>query len=210
MAGVRQGEAVVADDRSNVACGRPLPAMEVGIVDPTDGVGGIRVRCPALFSGYFDAPEATARVLRDGWLYTGDVGRLDAEGRVYVLGRRRAMLKRGGVPLAPRELEEAAERLPTVRAAAAVPGSSGDASEEIVLVVEPAPGPGPAPAELAATAAEAVAGVLGFGPSRIVVLAPRSIPRTGNGKVRHAVLAEALATGELEARGAILLSTWNP
>ncbi len=201
VAGVRPGEPLVVDGRGNVGCGRALPGVEVRIVDPVDGVGEIAVRGPTLFSGYFGAPEETAAVVRDGWLHTGDVGRLDDDGRLYVLGRRRALLKRGGAPLAPRELEEAAERAAGVRSAAAVAGPSteGASSEEIVLVVEVDPASGRPPDEVATAAGAAVEAALGFVPSRVLAAPPRAIPRTVNGKIRYGELAASVAAGHFDA-----------
>jgi long-chain acyl-CoA synthetase len=170
-----------------VSCGKPLPGVEVKIED-----GEIVVRGNGIFAGYFDAPEATAETLRDGWLYTGDIGHLDADGELYILGRRRAMLKRGGAVLAPRELEEAAQKVEQVRVAAAVGVSRADASmtEEIVLAIEVDGKEDPD--AIAAAAAQEVHRALGFAPDRVVVLPPRAIPRTYNGKIRHAVLREQL------------------
>src|SRR6202043_285793 len=95
----------------------------------------ICVRGGWVFDGYFDAESDTREVIRDGWLHTGDTGYVDAEGRLFVLGRRTSMIKRAGGVVAPRELEEAAHRVDGVRSAAAtsVPGRGGD--DEIVLVV---------------------------------------------------------------------------
>jgi fatty-acyl-CoA synthase len=182
---LRPGEEMRVDDRGNVSCGRALSGVEVRIDD-----GEILVRGPAVFAGYFDAPEETHRALRDGWLHTGDAGHLDEDGHLYVLARRRAMLKRGGVPLAPRELEEAAQSVPGVRIAAAIglPATARSSTEEIVLVFE---AEGAADdASLSRQIAAAIERTLGFAPERILAVAPRSIPRTWNGKIRHRELRE--------------------
>jgi acyl-CoA synthetase (AMP-forming)/AMP-acid ligase II len=192
------------DARCNVSCGRPFPGIEVRI----DGEmpGEILVRGPAVFAGYFEAEEASREALRDGWLHTGDIGQLDADGHLYVLGRRRALLKRGGVPLAPRELEEAVAGVPGLRVAAAIglPPASDAATEEIVLAVEA--DPQAALPQLAAAVAGAIEKALGFAPDRVVVLAPRTLPRTANGKIRHQVLRSELMDGELARRGAVLFN----
>ena len=126
----RGGDALRVDEHGNVGCGKPLKDVEVRIE-----ADEILVRGPNVFAGYFDADDATARALRGGWLHTGDFGKLDADGNLYVLGRQRAMIKRGGVALAPRELEEAAQSVAGVRVAAALGVPSG-LTEEIVVVVE--------------------------------------------------------------------------
>jgi acyl-CoA synthetase (AMP-forming)/AMP-acid ligase II len=204
---LRPGEPLRVDDRGNVSCGRPLPGVEVRIAEEGGGVGEILVRGPAVFPGYLDAEAASAEALRGGWLHTGDIGRLDADGHLYVLGRRRALLKRGGAPLAPRELEEAAANVPGVRLAAAVglPPAGDGATEEIAVAVEA--DPQSVPAEIAAAVADAVEAAAGFAPEEVLVLAPRAIPRTANGKIRHPALRRELLAGELERRGVILFSS---
>ncbi len=200
---LRQGEPLRVDDRGNVSCGRPLPGVEVRIAQG----GEILVRGDTVFPGYFGSEAASAEVLRDGWLRTGDAGRLDADGHLYVLGRLRAMLKRGGAPLAPRELEEAAASVPEVRLAAAVglPPGPEAATEEIVVAVEA--DPAAEPSRLAADVAAAIESALGFAPDRIEVLAPGALPRTANGKIRHSCLRCDLIEGSLERQGAVLFST---
>jgi acyl-CoA synthetase (AMP-forming)/AMP-acid ligase II len=107
-----------------------------------------------------------------------------------VLGRRRAMLKRGGAPLAPRELEEAAQSVDGVRIAAAVGlAPSPDAVTEQVVIVIEVDSNGDA---IAARVSEAVEQAIGFAPDRVVVRPPRSIPRTANGKIRHTALRDEL------------------
>jgi long-subunit acyl-CoA synthetase (AMP-forming) len=189
---MRPGETVRTDERGNVSCGRPFPGVEVR-VDPT---GELLVRGPGVFAGYFEAEEATRAAIVDDWLHTGDVGYEDADGQFYILGRKRAMLKRGGAVLAPRELEEAAQEVPGVKIACAV-GLSSEATEEIVVTIEAEAESEPEP--LAAAVAQKIQQVLGFAPERVVVLEPRSIPRTYNGKLRHDVLRTMLANGELDA-----------
>lgn len=206
---LRPGEPLRVDARGNVSCGRPFPEVEVRIAHEAGEVGEILVRGPGVFAGYFDSEEASRDALRDdGWLHTGDVGTLDTDGHLYVLGRRRALLKRGGAPLAPREVEEAAESVPGLRVAACVglPPSPDSATEEIAVVFEADPG-SPVPlAQLTSTAASAIEASIGFAPDRVLVLAPRTIPRTANGKIRHQELRRQLSEGILERAGAVLFS----
>lgn len=203
---MREGDEPCADERGNVACGRPTPGLEVRIGESDREEGEILVRGPSVFAGYFDAPEATAEVLRDGWLHTGDTGKFDAEGRLYVLGRTRAMLKRGGAVIAPRELEEAAQRIPEVRLAAAIGyRSHGANTEEIVVAVEIESGAAD-PERVASAVSGAVQDDLGFAPDGVMVLAPRSIARTWNGKIRHAALRQEIEDGTLAGKDAVLFS----
>jgi fatty-acyl-CoA synthase len=181
------------DERGNVSCGRPMPGLEVRAGTSTSEPEEIRVRGESVFSGYFEAKEDTERALRDGWLHTGDSGYLDEEGWLYVLGRRRVMIKRAGAVIAPREIEEAAHRARGVRlaAAASVPaGGVGEAS--IVVAVEADPSEDRAKEDIAADVIQEVVSALGFAPDRVQVVPARTIPRTDNGKVRHAMLVDAL------------------
>jgi fatty-acyl-CoA synthase len=194
---IEPGQAIRVDERGNVGCGKALPGVELKIdVEDDSGAGEILVRGEGVFAGYFDADEATAETLRDGWLHTGDIGRLDRDGELYILGRRRAMLKRGGAVLAPRELEEAAQKVDGVRIAAAVGIARADESmtEEIVLAIE-VDARSEDPDALAAAVAQEVHRTLGFAPDRVIILPPRAIPRTYNGKIRHDALRQELERG---------------
>ena len=188
------GEELAVDARGNVACGRPLPGVEVRAGDSVDDPDEILVRSEAVFAGYFDAPEETAAKLRDGWLHTGDSGYLDPEGRLFVLGRRTGMIKRAGAVIAPRELEEAAARVSGVRATAAagVRPRDGRGTEAIIVAVEADGGDAETESQIASAVSDQVVAAVGFAPDRVVVVPPRSIPLTENGKVRHQRLAELL------------------
>ena len=87
--------------------GKPMPGTEVKIIDPDrDGVGEIICRGPSVMIGYYDDPEATEQVLRDGWLYTGDYGRVDEEGFLYVCGRKKnVIVTKNGKNIFPEEVE---------------------------------------------------------------------------------------------------------
>jgi acyl-CoA synthetase (AMP-forming)/AMP-acid ligase II len=101
------------DPNANVgSCGRPRTGMEVAILDPElqpvaqGEVGEICVRGPAVFSGYHDNPDATAKALRGGWFHTGDLGKVDERGLLYITGRESDMYISGGSNVYPREVEE--------------------------------------------------------------------------------------------------------
>jgi fatty-acyl-CoA synthase len=195
----RPGEELTVDGRGNVACGRPFPGVEVRAGRSVDDPDEILVRGETVFAGYFDAPEETALKLRGGWLHTGDSGYLDADGRLFVLGRRAGMIKRGGALIAPRELEEAALRVDGVRvtAAVAVPSPRGRGAETIVVAVEADRTDGRPEEEIARAVSEQVVAALGFAPDRVLVVAPRTIPRTENGKIRHQRMAELVEAAAL-------------
>lgn len=196
VSAIRPGEPLRVDASGAVSCGRPLDGMEVRVVD-----GAIEVRGEPVFAGYFGDDEATrAAFTEDGWLRTGDTGRLDADGHLVVLGRTRAMIKRAGALIAPRELEEAADRVPGVRLSAAVGvPRDHDGTEDVVVVVEARPELAPEERQaLVRRVMDAVTRATGVSPGRILVAGPRTIPLTANGKIRHAVLRAIVVAGELD------------
>jgi long-chain acyl-CoA synthetase len=108
--------------------GKPTYDTEIRIVsldDPTivlplGEAGEITVRGPGVFKGYLNKPEATEAALRDGWLYTGDIGLLDADGYLYFQGRKKEMIKCSGYSVFPEEVEQMLTRHPAVSAAAVI------------------------------------------------------------------------------------------
>jgi long-chain acyl-CoA synthetase len=103
--------------------GLPLPDVEVRIVDSDTGenelalnqVGEILLRAPQLMVGYWQNPGETANVLRDGWLYTGDIGYLDSDGYLFIVDRKKDLIKPGGFQVWPREVEEVIASHPAVQ-----------------------------------------------------------------------------------------------
>ena len=106
------------------SCGRPFSGHEVRLVDHADrlvaqgAVGEIEVRSPDLMKGYWDNAEATSSVLRSGWLKTGDIGYLDAEGYLYIVDRKNDMIVTGGENVYPNEVEAQLFADPEVQEAA--------------------------------------------------------------------------------------------
>ena len=114
--------------RKPTSVGIPLPATEIQVVDLETGTnvlkagqkGEIRVAGPQVMRGYRNRPQETALALRDGWLYTGDIGELDEEGYLYIRGRKKEMIIVSGYNVFPREIEEILHQNPEVREAAVV------------------------------------------------------------------------------------------
>ena len=108
------------------SAGRPVPIAEVRIVDaegrpvPHGTVGEIAVRGPMVMAGYWNKPEQTAEVLRDGWMHTGDGGLMDADGFVCVVDRLKDMIVSGGENIYSAEVENAIAQLPQVSMCAVV------------------------------------------------------------------------------------------
>lgn len=93
------------------SAGKPMPGTDVRIIDSDeDGIGEIICRGPSVMMGYYENPEATAEVLQNGWLHTGDLGYIDKDGFVYVTGRRKTVIvTKGGKNIFPEEVEAVLE-----------------------------------------------------------------------------------------------------
>jgi long-chain acyl-CoA synthetase len=106
--------------------GKPIPNVELSIRNddgqelPIGGTGEICIRGGNVMRGYWHQPEETAKVLRDGWLYTGDVGYRDAEGYYFITDRKKDMLLVNGINVYPREIEEVIYQFPGVKEAAVI------------------------------------------------------------------------------------------
>jgi len=99
--------------RRHGSIGSPLPSTEAKIVDPDTGItvapetaGELVLRGPQVMQGYWNRPEETAKALRDGWLYTGDICKMDEDGFFYVIDRKKDIIFTAGYPVYPRDIEE--------------------------------------------------------------------------------------------------------
>lgn len=119
--------------------GMPMPDVDCKIVDVEDGVremppgeqGELILSGPMVMKGYHNMPEETAIALRDGWLYTGDIGYMDEDGYFYIVDRKKELIKVGGLQVWPREVEEVIMEMPQVLEVGVV-GMLDDDSGEVV------------------------------------------------------------------------------
>jgi acyl-CoA synthetase (AMP-forming)/AMP-acid ligase II len=182
--------------------GRPLPGVEVKVLDnageqlPVESVGEIAVKGPGVMLGYYRQPGETRNVKReDGFLLTGDLGMLDEEGYLHLVGRRREVIIRDGFSVYPREVEYRLQAHPAVREAAVVGIPDDVLGEAICACIVP------------------VEGAIVTGPEVMdwcrVTLADYKVPdlvrfldefpRTGTGKPRRVELARMIRA-ELTSR----------
>jgi long-chain acyl-CoA synthetase len=121
--------------------GQPIPGVQVSIQDdddhalPVGEVGEVCVKGPNVMVGYYRNPEETARAIRHGWLHTGDMGRQDADGFLYIVERKKDLIIRGGFNIYPREVEEVLYAFPGIAEAAVVGKSDPLMGEEAVAFV---------------------------------------------------------------------------
>jgi len=106
--------------------GLPLPGLEIKIFDdqdreiPAGEIGEVVVRGPAVMKGYYKNPESTAETLKGSWLHTGDLGKIDEDGYVYILDRKKDMIICSGYNVYPREIEELLHTHPAILEAAVI------------------------------------------------------------------------------------------
>jgi 1-acyl-sn-glycerol-3-phosphate acyltransferase len=188
-----------------VACGRPLPAHEVRIVDAAGRSvserveGRIEFRGPSVTAGYFRNPEATRTAVRDGWMDSGDLGYW-AEGDLFVTGRQKDLIIKAGRNLYPQEVEELAGEVPGVRKGCVAAFGVADpaiGTERLVVVAESRETEAGARERLRAAVVDRVASGLGLPPDTVVIAAPGMVPKTSSGKVRRRATREAYVRGDL-------------
>ncbi|WP_127562802.1 malonate--CoA ligase [Nioella ostreopsis] len=181
-------------DRRAGTVGFPLPGVELKICDPETGealpqgeIGVLEVRGDNVFAGYWQMPEKTAEELRDdGFFITGDLGRIDEDGYVHIVGRAKDLIISGGFNVYPKEIEEKIDDLPGVLESAVIGVPHPDFGEAVVAVVVPE-------ADAALSEAGLIAAIAGDlakfkQPKRVIVLA--ELPRNTMGKVQKAALRE--------------------
>jgi acyl-CoA synthetase (AMP-forming)/AMP-acid ligase II len=202
------------DDRGIVSVGPPFPDIELAIVkDDTElgpgEPGEIVVRGPATTRGYYENPAANEDLFFEpGAIRTGDLGYLDSDGYLYILGRIKNIIIQAGRNIAPQEVEEAVDRLPFVRMAAAIGIDRGGAEgEQIYVFAELRSKEGSDAQRLSEMAIQVVRSVrarIGLRPGRVYLTQPRTIPMTHNGKVQHARLKELYLSGKLREQELLL------
>ncbi|WP_153505597.1 class I adenylate-forming enzyme family protein [Cumulibacter manganitolerans] len=146
-----------------LSVGPPVPGFECRVTDE-DGVdvavgevGEIVMRSPAVVPGYWNKPEESAKAIRDGWLHTGDVGFMDADGWFYIVDRMKDLIVASGFKIWPREVEEVLYKHPAVREAAVIGVPDDYRGETVAAFVSLKPGTSATPEELQAFCKERLA-----------------------------------------------------
>jgi long-chain acyl-CoA synthetase len=175
--------------------GKPLPGMEVKIVNPdSEGIGEVAVRSKTLMSQYLDDPEMTAETIVNGWLIPGDLGRVDSAGHLQLFGRKKNMIvTEEGKNIYPEDIETYFEGLPIkefcVFAANYLWPARTMVGEQLVLVVHPEPGQSVA-AEIVANIAERNRRLLNYKRISGYLAWDRDFPVTASMKIKRLELAE--------------------
>jgi len=193
-----------------VACGQALPEHEIRVVDDRGRElddrreGRLEFRGPSTTSGYFRDDEKTQQLFHDGWLDSGDRAYV-ANGEIYITGRVKDVVIRGGHNIYPQELEEEVATIPGIRkGGVAVFGSIDRASgtEQLVVLAETRETDPAARAILQARITEMATDIIGTPPEEIVLVPPRTVPKTSSGKLRRSAAKALFEEGRIGAKPA--------
>jgi long-chain acyl-CoA synthetase len=187
--------------------GKPLPGIELRILNPdSDGIGEVSIRSKTVMSGYLNEPELTAETIVDGWLMTGDLGKIDPMGHLQLFGRKKNMIvTEEGKNIYPEDIETVFESLPVkefcVFAANYIWPQRSMVGEQLVLVVHLEPGQVYTDDPRRDISARNNR-LLNYKRVHGVVLYEEDFPRTASLKIKRNALAERLA--KLDRASAIL------
>ena len=182
---------------ADISVGPPLPGVEIALDETAGGepgVGEVLTRGPHVMKGYFRNPAETARALSaEGWLRTGDLGRIDAQGRLHIVGRCKELIIRGGFNVYPPEVEAALNDHPAVVQSAVIGRAAEGGNEEILAFVQVTHPDAVQVGDLRAFVAERLSAYKR--PSHVLLVG--ELPASASGKIlKHKLLghfAEALA-----------------
>ncbi len=181
------------------SCGQPAPGVEIRIVDP-EGIevprgelGEITMRSDYLMQGYLGKPEQTAAALRDGWMFSGDAGRMDADGYLYVADRVKDMIVTGGENVFSIEVERALASHPSVLQVAVIGIPSAEWGEAVHAVVVTREGANVTEAELIAHCKGLIGG---YKCPKSIGFRDQPLPVGPAGKVQKNVLRDPFWAGQ--------------
>jgi fatty-acyl-CoA synthase len=210
----KPGSKARVDRHGNVSVGRPFAGVQVLIhqdeqILPPGEIGEVAIRSAANSQGYFNNPDESAKLFwRDDFISSGDLGYLDSDGQLFIVGRLKNMIKRFGETISPQEIEERIDAVPGVRFSAAVGITTAELEGEQVYVFAEVRDPGTGATEslheLTLQIVEAFHAHMGFRPARVYLLQPHSIPLTHNGKLQHSQLRASYLDNSLRIQGRIL------
>jgi long-chain acyl-CoA synthetase len=176
-----------AEHADSVGFAAPVVDLDVAEPDPGTGVGELLIRGPNVVAGYWRKPEQTAETFVEGWLHSGDLARIDDEGLVFIVDRKKDMINRGGENVYCVEVENALAGHPAVGEVAVVGVPDSMMGEKVGAVVVPLPGRDLDPQELVVFAQERLAD---FKFPQYVAVRTEPLPRNPGGKVLKPPLRE--------------------
>jgi long-chain acyl-CoA synthetase len=177
-----------AEHADSVGFAAPVVDLDLADPDPDTGVGELLIRGPNVVAGYWQKEQQTRETFVDGWLHSGDLARIDDEGLVHIVDRKKDMINRGGENVYCVEVENALAAHPAVGEVAVVGVPDSMMGEKVGAVVVPLPGQDVDPQDLLAFARERLAD---FKVPQFVAVRAEPLPRNPGGKVLKPPLRES-------------------
>lgn len=211
----KEGKAIVVTDKTEkntlefVACGKPIPDHQMRVVDeqgetlPERHVGHLQFKGPSSMQGYYGNPEATQAIFQDGWCGTGDFAYI-ADEEVFITGRRKDMIIKAGRNLYPAEIEELTGQVLDIRKGCVIAFGVNDpqrGTEKLVIVAETLEKQPQRREKIIDAINEKVVTALDIVPDHIVLVAPRTIPKTSSGKLQRSACKIAYLNGTISNKG---------
>ena len=184
-----------AEHADSVGFAMPVVDLAIDEPDPETGVGELLVRGPNVVQGYWNKPEATEETFVDGWLRTGDLGRVDEDGLLYIVDRKKDMINRGGENVYSIEVESALAGAPGVSEVVAIGVPDDMMGEKVGVVIVPEDD---ARFDVEAVLAHARERIADFKVPQYIALRGEPLPRNPAGKVLKAQLRDETEWGETD------------
>lgn len=209
-----------------VSCGRPLPGHEIKIVNhagqeaPERAVGNLYFRGPSAMQGYYRNPKATEAIYHNGWWDSGDLAYI-ADDDIFITGRRKDIIIKAGRNLYPQEIEEITGQVKGVRRGCVVAfgvSNPKTGTEQLIIVAETREKRSPVHERLVNDIIEQITRTIGDPPDKIVIVPPKTIPKTSSGKLQRSSTKDLYLQGKLTKRSTptwiqfvklISLSAWK-
>jgi acyl-CoA synthetase (AMP-forming)/AMP-acid ligase II len=182
-----------AEHADSVGFAMPVVDIALDRADPDTGVGELLVRGPNVVQGYWRKPRETEQAFVDGWLHTGDLARIDADGLLYVVDRKKDMINRGGENVYSIEVENVLAGAPGVGETAVVAVPDEMMGEKVGAVIVPRPGAQP---DVQAILAHCHAHLADFKVPQFIAFHEGPLPRNPGGKLLKKQLREQTEWGQ--------------
>lgn len=182
--------------------GLPIPEFSAKIIDhngeevPPGGKGELLIKGPGVMKGYLNRPDETRKTIRDGWLHTGDIARMDDDNYIYIIDRKKDLVIRGGYNVYPREIEEVMYQIPQILEVAVFGIPHEDLGEEVAAWVVLREGTQIEPGEIREFVKQRVAP---YKYPRKIQIVQDSLPKSGTGKILKKEIRKKF--GELQESG---------
>lgn len=207
---VGEASPVQAGDGKNileiVGCGIPMPGYDLRITDdnqkelPERHLGNIQFKGPSAMQGYYNNPVATQKAFHDGWWDTGDLGYLVGK-EIFITGRKKDLIIKAGQNIFPEEIEEVVAHVEGIRKGCAVAFGIHEqkmGTEKLIVVIEIYDKAEYAKQKIRADIIKEMVATLGITPDEIVLVSPRTVPKTSSGKLQRSACKALYLHGKLK------------